>query len=34
MKQVQQTSPCAGIIVLDKNKTILVCTERDNYSFP
>lgn len=28
--------PCAGIIVIDiqNNKTILVCTEYDNYSFP
>lgn len=28
--------PCSGIIVIDKNtnETILVCTERDNYSFP
>jgi len=29
-------APCAGIIVLDitNNKTILVCTDYDNYSFP
>jgi 8-oxo-dGTP pyrophosphatase MutT (NUDIX family) len=28
--------PCSGIIVIDKinNEAILVCTERDNYSFP
>jgi hypothetical protein len=26
--------PCCGIIVIDNDKTILVCTERDNYSFP
>jgi 8-oxo-dGTP pyrophosphatase MutT (NUDIX family) len=28
--------PCSGFIILDKDnrETILVCTERDNYSFP
>ena len=28
--------PCSGIIVIDDehNKTILVCTDADNYSFP
>lgn len=27
-------APCAGVIVFDQNKTILVCTERGNYSMP
>ena len=26
--------PCSGIIVIDDNKTVLVCTKQDNYSFP
>jgi 8-oxo-dGTP pyrophosphatase MutT (NUDIX family) len=27
-------APCAGVIVFDKNKTILVCTEKGYYSMP
>lgn len=27
-------TPCAGVIVFDKDKTILVMTERGNYSIP
>lgn len=26
--------PCAGIIVIDGDKTVLVCTSNGNYSFP
>lgn len=26
--------PCVGVIVFDKDRTILVCTDHGNYSFP